>query len=320
MSFVHADTQLLFALFTYRYLRSGQLARLTGRSVQVIRRRMRALIELGHVVSLKRRPMCEELVYALGAKGWEHVAKELDTAPAKLPYSAVNAKSAETFFLQHTLLTNDIRISFDLGLRDHEHVSLKRAIPEWEFANPEAKKPAERYLLAEDMKHRINGRKRTVRFRPDALFLLYSKIQGPKYSAAFFLESDRSTESVTGKIREKYFSYMLYYQQCLYWKYWKAGKLRCLFVVEGGNPNRRIAKMRDELQSIADELGDSNPIEDEGKASFVHIFRFCDASLLNERTVIDEPIWTDWKGNRTTLFKPSGSNNTVVSNEEEHRE
>jgi hypothetical protein len=306
MAFVHADTILLFALFTYRYLRSGQLAKLTGRSVQVVRRRMREMQKLGYAVSLERQCM-SELVYALGPKGWEHVAKELDTSPAKLPYSAVNAKSAETIFLRHTLFTNDVRILFDLALRDHEHVAMRRAIPEWELANPEAKKAAERYVLAEDMKHKINGRKRTIRFRPDALFLLYPKSQGPKYSAAFFLESDRSTESVAGKIREKYYSYMLYFQLCRYWQVWKAGKMRCLFVIEGGNPGKRIAKMQEELQSLADELGDPNPAENEGKAAFVHVFRFCDASLLSEKSVIDEPIWTDWRGKPTALFTPANA-------------
>jgi hypothetical protein len=313
MAFVHADTVLLFALFTYRYLRSGQLARLTGRSVQVVRRRMRELLKLGYAVSLERQPM-SELVYALGAKGWEHVAKELDTSPAKLPYSAINAKSAETIFLQHTLLTNDIRISFDLALRDHAHVSSRRAVPEWEIANPEARKAAERFALAEDMKHKINGKKRTIRFRPDALFLLYPKAQGPQYSAALFLESDRSTESVAGKIREKYFSYMLYFQLCRYWEVWKAGKMRCLFVIEGGNPNKRITKMRDELQTIAAELGDPNPVEGESKAAFVYIFRFCDASLLSEQSVIDQPIWTDWRGKPIALFKPT---NPVASKAED---
>jgi hypothetical protein len=269
----------------------------------VVRRRMREMQKLGFAVSLERQPM-SELVYALGPKGWEHVAKELDTSPSKLPYSAVNAKSAETIFLRHTLLTNDVRIVFDLALCDHEHVAMRRAIPEWELANPEAKKAAERFVLAEDIKHKINGRKRTIRFRPDALFLLYPKAQGPKYSAAFFLESDRSTESVAGKIREKYLSYMLYFQMCRYWEVWKAGKMRCLFVIEGGNPGKRIAKMQEELQSLADELGDPNPVEGEGKAAFVHIFRFCDASLLTEKSAVDEPIWTDWRGKPTALFVP----------------
>jgi hypothetical protein len=245
------------------------------------------------------------------------VAKELDTSPAKLPYSAVNAKSAETIFLRHTLLTNDVRILFDLALRDHAHVAMRRAIPEWELANPEAKKAAERYVLAEDMKHKINGRKRTIRFRPDALFLLYPKSQGPKYSAALYLESDRSTESVAGKIREKYYSYMLHYQLCRYWEVWKAGKMRCLFVIEGGNPGKRIAKMQEELQALADELGDPNPAEDGGKAAFVHVFRFCDASLLTEKSVIDEPIWTDWRGNPVALFTPT---NPVASKVEDDNE
>ena len=316
MAFVHADTVFLFALFTYRYLRSGQLSKLTGRSVQVVRRRMRELIRLGYTVTLERQPM-SELVYALGPKGWEHVAKELDTSPAKLPYSAVNAKSAETIFLRHTLLTNDIRISFDLALRDHPHVAIRRSIPEWELSIPEARKAAERYVLAEDMKHKINGKKRTIRFRPDALFLIYPKRQGPQYSAAFFLESDRSTESVAGKIREKYLSYMLYFQQCRFWETWKAGKMRCLFVVEGGNPAKRIAKMQDELHVMADELGDPNPVEGEnGKSAFVHAFRFCDASMLTETTVVDRAIWTDWQGRPVSLFTPEN----VASEPEAGRE
>jgi hypothetical protein len=307
MPFVRGDEALLVALFTYRYLRSGQLARLTERSVQVVRRRMRALVELGYVVALERLPMAE-IVYALGPKGWEQMAKELETSPAKLPYSRVNAKSAETIFMQHTLLTNDVRIAFDLALRDHPHVALRRAIPEWELANPEARKPAEKYVLAEDLKYKDGHKKKTVRFRPDCLFILYPKKQGPKYSAALFLESDRSTESVAGKIHEKYTAYRLYFQQGRYWDSWQAGKMRVLFAISGGNPVKRIAKMREDLLAMADELDDPTPVEGQnGNAAFVYCFRFCDASQLTSETVVDHPIWSDWQGNPVALFSlPKG--------------
>ena len=308
MAFVHADTVLLFALFSYRYLRSGQLAKLSGRSGQVVRRRMRELIRLGYVVSLKRIPMCE-MVYALGPKGWEHVAKELDTQPSKLPYSRSTVKSAETLFLQHTLLTNDVRIAFDCALRDHDLVAMKRSVPEWELANPEAKKPAEKYVLAEDLKLKNGSKKRTIRFRPDCMFILYPKQQGPQYAASLFLESDRGTESVAGRIREKYFSYMIYFQRCQYWEKWKTGKMRVLFVIEDGHPATRIARMQEELRAIAIELGDPDPEEGgNGKAAFVHSFRFCDASMLTEQSVIDEKIWTDWRGRDVALFsRPANS-------------
>ena len=311
MSFVHADTLFLFFLLSYRYLRSGQLARLSGRSGQVVRRRMRELIRLGFVVSLRRMPLCE-MVYALGPKGWEHVAGELGTSPGNLPYSRSTVKSAETLFLQHTLLTNDVRIAFDLALRDHGHVAMKRAVPEWELANPAARKPAEKYVLAEDIRIKKGSKKSTVRFRPDCLFILYPRHQGPAYAASFFLESDRGSESVAGRIREKYLSYKMYSQQCRYWDIWKTGKMRVLFVIEDGNPPKRIARMREQLRSVAFDLGDSETKDDgNGSMSFVDSFRFCDASDLTERSVIDGNIWTDWQGARVSLFNRPESNQRV---------
>jgi hypothetical protein len=297
------DEILLFALLTYRYLRTAQLARIAGRSGQVVRRRMRELAALGYVAALARDPMTEQ-VYSLGVKGWEHVAKRLETTPEKLPYSAKNAVSAETLFLKHTLLTNDVRISVELALADHPHAALRRSVPEWEIVNPEAQKPAEKFALAEDFSTTKKGKKRTVRFRPDCLFLVYPRAQGPKFTAALFLESDRHTESVAGKIREKFLSYQLYYQQGRYCETWGAGKMRCLFVIQGGNVEKRIARMQEELHALADELGDPTPVEGtDSPAAFVHCFRFADAIVVSEKTIIDDAIWQDWQGQRVTLFR-----------------
>ena len=319
MAFVRADEVLVFALLRYRYLRSGQLAALSDRSVQVVRRRMRELVRLGYAVTLERISM-HELVYALGPKGWDHVAKELKVSPNKLPYSRSNSRSAETIFLQHTLLTNDVRIAFDRALAEHPHVALRRAIPEWEMAESvdweklrkskksKAAKTTKKYLLAENMEYRVKGKKKTIRFRPDCLFLIYTRRQGPNYSAAFFLESDRSSEPIASKIHEKYLSYMLYFQKRRFNEVWGAGKMRVLFVVERGNPTKRIARMQAELQAMADELGDREPVEgSDSKAAFVHAFRFCDASDLNEQTVVDGKIWTDWQGRAVALYEPSHS-------------
>jgi hypothetical protein len=299
MSFVDGDRPLLWHLFEYRYLRSGQLAALSDRSTQVIRRRMRELAALQFVVPLSRAVM-EEQGYCLGPKGFDFVAEELGTVPEKLPFSR-KVPNVESQYWRHTLLVNQTRISVSLAAQEHPHVVLHQCIAEWEMADPtEDKDPTKKFLLWKRL-YEKSGSNEYVTWRPDSLFLVHRRDDTPDHSVAMFLEADRGTQSVGHRINYKYKGYKLYRDQQGFWKFHKAVTMRVLFVLEDVSTDRRMKAMQTQLQFNARQLGDP---EGKGAAAFVHDFRFTRAELLNEKSVFDEPVWQDWQGNPVRLFNP----------------
>ncbi|MBN2527766.1 MAG: replication-relaxation family protein [Deltaproteobacteria bacterium] len=302
MARVQGDNILLVGLFEHRYLRSGQLALYSGRSGPVVRRRMNELIRLKLVIALEREPM-HEVVYALTVKGYDCVGEFLELE-GSLAFSSSTSKSAETMYLQHTLLCNDIRIAFAHALTSHPNVGMFESIPEWRIAESKARKPAQKYVLAEDFKSKLGDKKRTVRFRPDCLQVLYAKTQGLDYRAAYFVEADRSSQPYY-RIREKYFSYMIYFSERRFTTTWKSQIMRVLFVIARGNPERRIHRMQEELLFTVKKFGADILPDKSQQEEFLKCFRFCCASELSTETVIDNPIWRDWRNVPIAIYKPS---------------
>jgi len=302
MAFAKGDPEFLWVLFKYRYLKSGQMSEIIGRSNQVVRRRMRALAAAGYVVALERDPM-QEQVYCLGTKGYEYVASELKTAPHKLPYSRKAAK-VDSLFFRHYLLTNQVWIAFDLAALDHESVAIHRTIPEWEMKDSMAKDRTKKFVLWEQLHAGEGSNEHVYPFRPDCLFLTYKWDEGPNKCTALYLESDRGTEAVSSRIRDKFTSYRLYYQSSLFNTLFNATFMRCLFVLDGVRTERRIRTMQMQLQAYARDLGDTNPQEGSSSpAAFVWCFRFTHIDRVNKDSVFDEPIWHDWLGNTQSLLR-----------------
>jgi len=297
MSLADADKPILRDLFSYRFLQSGQLGLLRGRSSQVVRRAIRKRLVPGkYVVNMAQRFPTEEAAYTLGPEGFEFIAYEHRCSVSDLPYSK-KINRVKSYFWKHTLLTNNVRIAFDLGSRTHERVHLARAVPEWEMDNPASNKKEEKFVLWERLcGEEMNGK--PLSFRPDALFLIHPQEQ-PDYKVAYFLESDRGTEDVAGKIREKFLAYRLYFDQLLFSKRFDARQMRCLFVLEAPT-DYRIRTMQRVLADMAGKLDDP---QGEGKAGFVKCFRFALVGDISESAVYDEPVWQDWKGEGRALVK-----------------
>src|SRR5262249_8322079 len=148
------DTAILIALFTYRSLTSGQLARRLRRSAQVIRRAIRRRLRPGgFVVSLQRQPT-EEAAYALGPEGLAVVAHVLGGLVSAVPFPR-KTSTARGFFWKHSVLVNEVRIAFDLATESEASpISIHRTIPEWE-TRPTAPRTAthhEAFVLSERFK------------------------------------------------------------------------------------------------------------------------------------------------------------------------
>ena len=103
----NGDIKLLSAIAEYKFLTVKQLAVITQRSMQVIRRRLRSLRD-ECLISLKERDFGGisgrlEYISFLSEKGLEFVrGKEILSAHAKY----ITDKTAESIFIDHDLLVN----------------------------------------------------------------------------------------------------------------------------------------------------------------------------------------------------------------------
>ncbi|MFO0570198.1 MAG: replication-relaxation family protein [Polyangiaceae bacterium] len=306
MTFAAGDGAVLSSLGVYRYLTSGQLARRHGRSSQVIRRRIREYLRPeGYVATLQRHPT-EEAAYALGPKGFEYVAHELGCSIADVP-APRNVSTVRGFFWKHTVLVNDIRITFDLVTsRSSSPIAVERTIAEWEI-DPTSDRKAphyERFILSE----RLKGEDGAWRHhRPDCLFLMRAKGAGADQLVAVFLEADRNTEAMR-RIRQKLEAYMLYWRRGRFLEAFGAVAMRVLFVLDGVVDRTRIRSMQEQLALLTRAHGA------EGLA-FRRCFRFARKRDLDEKTALGERIWWDADDNARLFFQP-----TVVHTAEAHAE
>lgn len=296
MTLATGDSALLSALFVYRYLTSGQLARRHTRSNQVIRRLIRERLRPnGYVVNLQRQPT-EEAAYALGPKGFEFVAHELGCSVAEIPASRI-VNTARGYFWKHTVLVNNIRIAFDLASGEEQSpIGIQRTIPEWEVVPGTHRKAPhhERFVLSERLKG-TDGISHA--HRPDCLFLMYSRAVGPEQLVAVFLEADRNTEAMR-RIRQKYEGYWHYWTRRRYADAFEAAAMRVLFVLDDVQDRRRIRSMQEELRQLTRRKG-----RDDGE-SFRRVFRFARKSELDETSVLSQPIWWDADDNARLFFQP----------------
>ncbi|MCC6898761.1 MAG: replication-relaxation family protein [Polyangiaceae bacterium] len=294
MTLARGDAALLSALFAYRYLTSGQLARRERRSNQVIRRLIRQRLRPGgFVVNLQRSP-AEEAAYALGPEGFAFVAHELGCSVADIPARTVS--TVRGYFWKHTVLVNDIRIAFDLATADAESpVVIQRTIPEWEVVPGTHRKAPhhERFALSERFKGPDGA---SYSHRPDCLFLMYARTAGPEQLVAVFLEADRNTEAMR-RIRHKYEAYFLYWSKERYANAFGAVAMRVLFVLDDVQDRQRIHSMQEELRELARRHGGT-------AEAFRRCFRFARKRDLDNTTVLAQPIWWDADDNPRLFFQP----------------
>jgi len=298
MTLAQGDGALLSALFVYRYLTSGQLARRHGRSNQVVRRLIRERLRpAGYVVNLQQRQPAEEAAYTLGPAGFTFVAHELGCSVTDVPASR-NVSTIRGFFWKHTVLVNNLRISFDLATEDPTSpVCIQRTIPEWEIDPASDKRAAhhERFVLSERFKGPDGI---THSHRPDCLFLMYARASGPQQLVAVFVEADRNTEAMR-RIRQKLEAYWLYWWRRRFEDAFAAVAMRVLFVLDDVQDHRRINSMQQELRQVASRKEDPAAAE-----AFRRCFRFARKRDLTEKTVLAAPIWRDAEDQARLFFQP----------------
>jgi len=193
------DVDLVRAVAAHRFLRSTHLVALSGGSPQKILRRLQLLY---HHRYLDRPKMqldfyergSEPMVYALGNRGADLLAKEDGCPRGKVNWSAKNGEATRAF-LRHTLFVADLMVGFELGARALGHVGL---ISQGEILARGSEEPrCTRQPLGWRVRVREGGETAELGILPDKFFgLRFEDEPEGKNRSYFFLEADRGTMPV----------------------------------------------------------------------------------------------------------------------------
>jgi len=184
-------TQIVHAVYSYRFLTSPQIARLFFRDDRAAEVMLRRLVGAGHLAGIKR-PILDsdtpDTVYALAQRGADFLASELD-----IDRRLVRWRKYHNYvglpFVEHRLSLNDVRIALTIGAPRLGH-----RLEMWRYEVP----------IREDVDDPDEKAPPLV-LRPDA-YVRY--LAGPRW-LHFFLELDMGTES-HGRFAAKIRRYLAY--------------------------------------------------------------------------------------------------------------
>lgn len=273
MALTERDIDVVLALNRYRLLRTSQVKSLVYSStsgLQVARRRLRLLFHNGYVKRIPSRIEpgngTAEDVYRLDEAG-EAVLRRRGEEILSVATDEVKA-----IFVEHALAVSHVGVSLELALRrGGVPVELERFAPE--------------HVLRKEMRKGVlvlegNGRP----MYPDALILLRGRGPYQHVRRLFLVEADRGTES-SRVVLEKLAAYHAYRQRGLQKSFGEdLDGFRLLFVTASAV---RVENLVRAFKAVPG--GDLVLLSDETK--------------LNERTILEEPIWTDVQGRLRPLLR-----------------
>lgn len=277
------DVLILQALKRYRYLRTGQIARLIfpeNSTVQSARRRLKYLFHAGLIGRLQ--PFIQigqssgETAYFLEDKAWDFI-EDVGSTPR---YGKV--KNVKPQFLEHALGVSEFRLNLELAAQDHKVVQLHRFVADFELKeNFENLAGKHRYRLFDEVDDPISRQTHIV--YPDAMFILRGR--GEKYGQfqrLFFVEIDRGTEGLR-VIQDKLTGYHLYKREGIFRKYGKFESFRVLFQAPG---ERRMENIRKLTEPFIDVVDVWTTISD----------------TLSDNDLLGNPVWIDAGGNSKSIL------------------
>ena len=248
----NGDIKLLSAIAEFKFLTVKQLAVITQRSMQVIRRRLRSLRD-ECLISLKERDFGGisgrlEYISFLSEKGLELArGKEILSAHAKY----IIDKTAKSIFIDHDLLVNWFFIHLIQIERENPRLSTQHlTISSHKLNSGNAENP----LLMERFSSDQSSENYTM--IPDGVFIITDKES--EKSLLFFLEVDMGTETLVsskGKpthVRQKIINYQALFGSGKYKRYEKIFKVnlngfRLLFLSSTPAKLKALCKLAREM-------------------------------------------------------------------------
>lgn len=277
------DLHILYALGRYRYLRTGQVARLIfpqSKTVQSARRRLKYLYHagfVGRIQPIADNPTSQpEMAYFLEAAGAELLDE--DTLPRFSRKGMV-----KPLFLRHALDLSEFRLKLELAVEALEGITLKRAVMDYELKTQTEKAVGKRrYRLFDEVLDPIGKRKLIV--HPDLMFILESELDdGRVFRRLFFVEVDRGTEGLR-VIKDKLTGYSLYRRESVFKKFGDFSDFRVLIQT---NSPKRCAN----IQKLVGEFAD-------GVDAWVTT-----DNLIEPESVLQGVIWRDSKSELKTILR-----------------
>lgn len=284
------DIEIIRTVNQYRYLRTGQIARLLfpeNRSRQSAQRRLRLLSHPGHRYLDKIQPYAQQgkegagndTAYFLGAAGVELLRQNDEEIQ---PPGHGSAGRASPSFLEHALDLSEFRLKMELALRGHPLLELHRFTMDFELKEGLSRRLRRKaYKLHHEIHHpRVN---KTFLVYPDALIILRGRDRLRNQQRLFFLEIDRSSMSL-GRIRDKIIGYHLFLEQNVFRKYGAFTRFRVLLQT---NSPRRADNIRTALADIEGE----------------ELVWITDESQVTGDSILAGRIWCDFQNRRQCIVR-----------------
>lgn len=248
----NGDIKLLSSIAEYKFLTVKQLAAITQRSMQVIRRRIRTLRD-ECLISLKERDFGGrsgrlEYISFLTEKGLKLIRdNEILSAHAKY----ITDKTAESIFIDHDLLVNWFLIHLLQIERENQCLFTKKlTISSHNLNQGNAENP----LIMERFSNDNTSENHSM--IPDGVFIITDK--ETEKTLLFFLEVDMGTETLVNTkltpndVRQKIINYQALFSTGQYKRYEKIFKaklngFRLLFLSNNSARLRALCKLAREM-------------------------------------------------------------------------
>ena len=216
------DIEILSYIAEYKFLTVKQLAAITQRTLQVVRRRLR-FIGSAHLVAVNawgfgKGPGRRENIIILTDKGMEFLRdKEILSSHA----TYITDKTPDSIFIDHDLLVNWFFIHLLRAERDNQQF----AVTHLTLSSHNLKKGSPDKPLLQEIFATHQDQDKIVTMIPDGVFTITNKYA--EKTLLFFLEVDMGTETLAktkqapGDIRQKVINYQTLFHGNHYKRYEK---------------------------------------------------------------------------------------------------
>jgi len=295
------DIEIIRAVHQYRFLNSAHIKALIPGSDQRIIRRLNTLFHAGYLDRPKsqRQIRNEKMVYALGNKGADLLAGQLDL---ELPATDWTSKNRELgmAYLEHTLMIANFIIMIKLACAEFDGLT---------FIEPETiinHRPqyAKENEPETGWRVEVQGEKGkySMGIVPDYVFGIYDEGAGRTFY--YFLEADRSTMPIKRKdfrkssFYKKLVGYYETFQQGYFPTFWgfKAPRILTLTVSKA-----RLSSMIEANQALTD------------RGSKMFLFAQEDLFNLGDPAQVFNRHWIDGEGRKVSLL--DSKNRHAIINE-----
>lgn len=285
MQLTERDRQIIRLVHRHRFLRSPQIAVLTGGSLQHTLRRLQLLYHHGYLerpraqIDYYHQGGSRHIVYGLGDKGAAVLGRHIGV-PAPCTRSGEKNRAVGRVHLEHALLVSDIMVALDLACRKDGQVRLLAGEDLPLRGDPGLPRLPLGWNVA------VNGNL-NLGIAPDRAFALeYPGEADDRERAFFFLEADRGTMPA---IRCNLAQTSFYRKLLAYEATWSHSLHRTRF----GFHRFRVLTVTETAERVKSLVGACSQLN-RGHG----LFLFADRTALSNPNLLFSPIWQTVRPNQ----------------------